>query len=116
MWMIFLFDKSSKRKEILREFQEFTNTKELKILKHCKTRWLSLDRAVKRVLNQWDALYAYFDREAETDHSSRVLRLDNNFKSHLSKLVFLNLHLNLFVNSIQLFSLLYQCFQHLRLR
>ena len=87
--LYYYFDKSSKRKEMLHEFQEFTNTKELKILKHCKTRWLRLDRAVKRVLNQWDALYAYFDREAETDHSARVLRLDNNFKSYLSKLIFL---------------------------
>ena len=81
--LYYYFDKSSKRKEILHEFQEFTNTKELKILKHCKTRWLSLDRAVKRVPQQWDALYAYFDREAETDRSGRVLGLDNNFKSHL---------------------------------
>ena len=65
----------------------FADTKELKVLKHCKTRWLSLDRAVKRVLDQWDVLYAYFDREAETDDFARVVRLDNHFKSYLTKLI-----------------------------
>ena len=34
-------------------------------------------------------MYTYFDREAETDHSARVLRLDGHFKSHLTKLLVL---------------------------
>ena len=85
--LYYYFDKSAKRKELLHEFQVFTDTKELKVLNHCKTRWLSLDRAVKRVLDQWDALHAYFDREAETDDSARVVRLDNHFKSCLTKLI-----------------------------
>ena len=50
--LFYYFDKSSKRKEELREFQEFTGTKDLKIIKHCKTRWLSLQKAVKCVLQQ----------------------------------------------------------------
>ena len=57
--LFYYFDKSFKRKEQLHEFQEFTGTKQLKILKHCKTRWLSLERSVKRVLQQWQALHAY---------------------------------------------------------
>ena len=60
--LFYYFDKSAKRKEEFREFQEFIGAKELKIIKHCKTRWLSLDKAVKRVLQQWPALHAYFDR------------------------------------------------------
>jgi hypothetical protein len=87
--LFYYFDKSSKRKEELREFQEFTGTKELKIIKHCKTRWLSLEKAVKRVLQQWCALHAYFDREAESNRVARVLRLDEHLKSPLTKLVML---------------------------
>ena len=37
--LFYYFDKSAKRKE-LKEFQEFTDTKKPKVLKHCKTRWL----------------------------------------------------------------------------
>ena len=87
--LYYYFDKSAKRKEVYREFQEFTGVQALKIVKHCKTRWLSLERAVKRVLQQWDALHAYFDKEAETDRSARVLRLDGHLRSELTKLVFL---------------------------
>ena len=61
--LYYYFEKSSKRKEELREFQEFTGTKELKIIKHCKTRWLSLEKVVRRVLQQWAALHGYFDRD-----------------------------------------------------
>lgn len=87
--LFYFFNKSSKCKEEFREFQEFTGTKELKIVKHCKTRWLSLERAVQRVLQQWSALQAYFDRQAEIDKSARVSRLDQHLKSPLTKLVML---------------------------
>lgn len=87
--LFYYFDKSVKRKEDLHEFQLFTDTKPLKILKHCKTRWPSLEKAVYQVIQQWPALYAYFDSVSENDHSGRVKRLDQNFKSHLTKLVML---------------------------
>ena len=93
--LFYYFDKSSKRKEEFHEFQEFTGTKELKIIKHCKTRWLSLDKAVKRVLQQWCALHAYFDREAETNRLARVLRLDQHMKSPLTRLSMLFLEFTL---------------------
>ena len=84
-----LYYKSAKRKDEYHEFQTFVGVKELKIIKHCTTRWLSLERCIQRVLRQWHALYAYFDKISETDHSARVLRLDQHFKSPLSKLVLL---------------------------
>ena len=87
--LFYFFNKSTKRKEEFREFQEFTETAQLKIIKHCKTRWLSLEKCIQRVIQQWSALYAYFDREAETDNSARVSRLDQHFKSHMCKLVML---------------------------
>ena len=57
--LFYYFDKLFKCKEQLHEFQDFTGTQQLK---HCKTRWLSLERSVKRVLQQWQALLAYFDK------------------------------------------------------
>ncbi|WAR19369.1 hypothetical protein MAR_001207 [Mya arenaria] len=42
----FYFQKSMKCKETLRSFQEFTDTEPSKILKHCQTRWLSLEHCV----------------------------------------------------------------------
>ena len=39
---------------------------------HCKTCWLSLEKAVQRVLHQWSALHAYFDKEAEDVTISRL--------------------------------------------
>ena len=84
--LFYYFDKSFKRKEELHEFQDFTGTQQLKILKHCKTRWLSLERPVKRVLQQWQALLAYFDKESEEDKSARVQRLNKHLKSPLTKL------------------------------
>ena len=89
LWISYYFDKSAKRKEELREFQEFTDTKKLKIIKHCKTCLLSLERVVKRVLQQWFALHGYFDRISESDNSSRVMRLNQYLNSPLTKLVLL---------------------------
>ena len=72
--LFYFFDKSAKRKEELSEFQEFTDTQQSKILKHVKTRWLSLEKVIKRVLHQWCALHSYFDHVAERDGSARVVR------------------------------------------
>ena len=60
---------------------------QLKVLKHCKTRWLSLERFVKRVIQQWQALHAYYDKESEEDKSTRVQRLNKHLESALTKLV-----------------------------
>ena len=64
--LFYYFDKSAKRKEELKEFQSFTGTDELK---HCKTRWLSLEKAVQRVVQQWPALLC---RISEVDIFARV--------------------------------------------
>ena len=93
--LFYHFDKSTKRKEELHEFQEFTGTKQLKIIKHCKTRWLSLEKVVQRTLQQWPALNAYFDKLSEHDHSARVLRIQRHFRSHLTKLVLFFLEFSL---------------------
>ncbi|CAH2002280.1 unnamed protein product [Acanthoscelides obtectus] len=57
------FAHSSKRKEKLEEFQKFVDLKPPKILHPCQTRWLSLQAAVDRLLENWDALRLFFQSE-----------------------------------------------------
>ena len=65
------FKHSSKRySEFSAIHEEFSDVAPLRVLKHCTTRWLSLERCVKRLLDQWPALYAYFDKEAESDRNA----------------------------------------------
>ena len=68
------FKHSSKRchefAEVLRDFEGIAP---LQVVKHCSTRWLSLERAVRRLLTLWPALCAYFDRErGVNDCTNRV--------------------------------------------
>ena len=61
----------------------------MKVLKHCSTRWLSLERAIKRLLSLWPALYAYFDRECEGSGArpnERVRRVSKLLSSLETKL------------------------------
>ena len=61
------FKHSSKRWHEFNEIQrEFSNVKPLRVLKHCTTRWLSLERCLKRMIQQWPALHCYIDRIVET--------------------------------------------------
>ena len=82
------FKHSSKR---VHEFEEiladFSNMAPMRILKHCTTRWLSLDRAVQRLIAMWPALHAYFDLEKEHDHrNERVQRVASSLSSIDTKL------------------------------
>lgn len=71
--------------EILAEFEEI---KPLRILKHCTTRWLSLQRCIKRLIDQWPALYSYFDRQAGIEASNaRVQRIASQLKDPEVKLI-----------------------------
>ena len=70
---------SAKRREDLREYQEFVDVNKEKILKHCTTRWLSLEKAVARTLSQWPALLSYFgsheDAGKRTSKAGRILQM-----------------------------------------
>ena len=55
---------------------EFEDIKPLKFFKHSTTRWLSLERCVKRLIEKWPALYAYFDRE--TSSGTNIERAEKN--------------------------------------
>ena len=82
------FKHSSKRySEFAEVLRDFDGIAPLSVIKHCSTRWLSLERAVKRLLTLWPALRAYFDRERGTnDRARRVAELlmdvDTNLWCH----------------------------------
>ena len=61
------FAHSAKRLAEYKMFQEFTETEPHKLLRASQTRWLSLEQCVVRVLEQWQALEAYFTETAERD-------------------------------------------------
>ena len=82
------FKHSSKRySEFTAIRDEFEDIAPLLILKHCTTRWLSLERCVKRLIDQWPALHAYFDREAENDRNVRLQRIAKHLKNTEVKLL-----------------------------
>ncbi|XP_060074370.1 zinc finger protein 862-like [Ylistrum balloti] len=68
------FHHSAKRKEEYKEFLDFLNIEPAKILKHCSTRWLSLQRAVERTLHHWPALKSYFLSHEDVEKPGRVKR------------------------------------------
>ena len=51
---------SSGRVDILKEFFEEDGSEFKEILKHIGVRWLSLERAVERLLRNWKQLKEYF--------------------------------------------------------
>ena len=67
------FKNSSKRcEEFSIILQEFDGIAPVWVLKHCSTRWLSLERAIKRLLILWPA---HFDREIGKSDKERVKRV-----------------------------------------
>lgn len=58
--LFYWFEKSTKRKACLVEYCAFCDTEYRNIVKHVNTRWLSLERAISRVLQQYDPLKSYF--------------------------------------------------------
>ena len=61
--VFYYLDKSSKRKQELKHFQELCGVEMRKIVKHVSTRWLSLGKCIDRLLQQWPALTQYFQEE-----------------------------------------------------
>ena len=80
---------SSKRRSEYKDFQLFVDVDQLEILKHCPTRWLSLEKVVKRTLQQYPALLSYFTSHAESDKPGRVKRIKERLEDSLTKLTLL---------------------------
>ncbi|XP_033726452.1 uncharacterized protein LOC117316076 [Pecten maximus] len=80
----YYFEMSAKRRQELQEFQMASSGETRKILKHVSTRWLSLEKALNRLLEEWNPLSAYFckivkeQREKAASQSLRSALLQSN--------------------------------------
>ena len=63
--LFYWYDKSTKRKACQAEYYTFCDLAYREIVKHVNTRWLSLERAVGRVLQQYDGLKSNFCSEGK---------------------------------------------------
>lgn len=59
-----------------------------KLLKHCSTRWLSLEKCVKRLLHHWPALTSYFNSHNDVEKPGRVKRVAELLRSHEMRMTF----------------------------
>lgn len=62
------------------------NVPEHKILKVMKVRWLSLSKAVDRVLEQFNALHLFFDKEAKQKDATAAQRIHHCINNRWTKL------------------------------
>jgi len=90
---------------VLGEFQDFFNVVRHKLLKLSKTRWLSLQKCVVRLLENWEVLKNYFilaiveDKSKSAEFILEYLN-DNSIKAYL---LFLKYSLNFLNNFNALF-------------
>lgn len=94
------FSNSPKRIGTLKEFQIFTETPIHKILHPSQTRWLSLESAVNRILEQYNALVLFFTDAAISERVLAAENILNDLRDPLTKpfLQFLQFVLPLFNN------------------
>ena len=92
--MFYYFDKSTKRKCALKACSEFWGQEYKQILKHINVWWLSVERAVERILKQYPGLHSYFLSEdtpatggnSEWGGRKTCLRLKNAFKHPMTEI------------------------------
>lgn len=86
------------RTEELKKFCTFVNSEYKKVLKHSKTRWLSLMPTVERILHLYAALKSYFN---SIDSPPKLL--ENFFKDDINEayLWFVHSLMSMFHNNIQ---------------
>lgn len=87
------FKTSAKRCAQFKEFQEFFNTEPHKILKPSQTRWLSLERVVRRIIEQWDALKLFFDSQWLEHRLNAAENIRNSLNDPAVKFFFLLLRM-----------------------
>ena len=71
------FDKSSKRKSVLKEYYEFYDTDYAEVIKFISTWWLCLEMCINRELLKFQGLRSYF--LSETFSNERYKRLEKVF-------------------------------------
>ena len=88
--LYYRFERSTKRKGVLLEYMELCGHEYAKILKHVSTRWLSLERCVRRTLEKYSGLKSYFLSEEFADQ--RFSRLRDAFTNPLTEVALLFYH------------------------
>ena len=96
--IFYYFDQSAKRKNALQGYAEFCDKEYRDILKDINVRWLSLERAVERILLQYSSLMGYFFSEnapksaanfngveSEWGGAKRFKRLEKAFKDPMTE-------------------------------
>jgi len=81
--------RSSKRQDTLHRFQELLDLPDHKMLRFHKLRWLSSNAVVSRVLEQYDALFLYFDAESKNVKNKSIgeaQKIMNILRNHYAKL------------------------------
>lgn len=72
----FYLNKSTKRQQMLKQFQSLCGVESRKIIKHAVTRWLSLEKCITRLLEQWQPLGEFF--KCEKNPSQKKINVENN--------------------------------------
>ena len=82
--LFYWFDKSSERKSILREKNEFCDKKYADIIQNISTRRLCLEKCVSRELDKFEGIKSYFISEKFSDQ--RFKRLKTYFKDPMTSI------------------------------
>ena len=85
--LFYWFEKSIKRMACLSEYCTFCDVNYREVVKHVNTRWLNLERAVGRVLQQYDELKSYC--LSEDDSSPRFQWLHAVFSTPVTEIYLL---------------------------
>lgn len=85
--IFYWFDKSTKRKGILRDFCAFCDSEYHEVVRYVSVRWLSLEKAVYRILQLYNSLQSYFKYEEESQ--ARFSRLLAAFEDPMTEVYLL---------------------------
>ena len=97
--LFFWFDKSTKRKNTLKEYYEFCDPEYEDAIKYGSTRWLSLERCINRELYKYTGLKSYLLSEGLSD--KRFCRLSKSFNDSMTKVYLLFLQCYILVYEYQ---------------
>ena len=71
--LFYWFDKSSKPKSILKEYNEFCDEEYADIIQNISTRWFCLEKCVSRELDKFEGIKSYFISEKFSDQRFKIL-------------------------------------------
>ena len=85
--VFYWFDKSTKRKGVLKEFCAFCDSTYHEVVRYVSVRWLSLETAVYRILELYVSLQSYF--KSENESQARFCRLSAAFEDPMTEVYLL---------------------------